>query len=136
MTMRGIVRPVLAAAGLLCGMAAMAAPAEGPAFVAFSSVERGQWALREVGGTARSMCVADPAVLFQLRGARGGNCSRFVIENGSTSATVHYTCPGMGHGRTTITVETPRLMRIESSGVEAGAPFAIEVEARRTGACS
>lgn len=110
------------------------AAAQAPGFVAFSSVERGQWQLRESGGAARSVCVSDPAVFFQLRG-RGGSCSRFVVENAPTSATVHYTCPGSGHGRTSIAVETPRLLRIDSQGIDAGAPFALEIEARRTGTC-
>lgn len=112
-----------------------AAAAQAPGFVALTNVERGQWQLREIGGGgARAVCVSDPAVFFQMRG-RGGSCSRFVIENGATSATVHYTCPGTGHGRTTISVSTPRMLRIDSQGIDAGAPFAIEVEARRVGAC-
>lgn len=111
-----------------------AAAAQTPSFVALSNVERGQWQLRESGGATRGMCVSDPTLFFQLRG-RGANCSRFVVENAAASATVHYTCPGTGHGRTTIAVETPRLLRIDSQGIDAGAPFAIEVEARRTGSC-
>lgn len=130
MTARRLLRPAIAGAVLVLAAGA----AQAPSFVAFNAVERGQWQLREVGGPARAMCVTDPSVLFQLRG-RGGNCSRFVIENAATSATVHYTCPGSGHGRTTIAVETPRLMRIDSQGIDSGAPFAIEIEARRTGTC-
>lgn len=113
---------------------ATAAAAQASGFLAFNGIERGQWQLREGRGPARAVCVSDPAVLFQLRG-RGANCSRFVIENAATSATVHYTCPGVGHGRTTIAVETPRLLRIDSQGIDSGAPFAIEVEARRSGNC-
>lgn len=129
MTARRLLRPAIAGVVLI-----LAAGAQAPSFVALNAVEPGQWQLREVGGAARAMCVGDPSALFQLRG-RGGNCSRFVIENEATSATVHYTCPGSGHGRTTISVETPRLMRIDSQGIDSGAPFAIEIEARRTGAC-
>jgi hypothetical protein len=103
-------------------------------FTALGKVERGQWQLREVGGETRSACIADPETLFQLRGTSAG-CSRLVIENAPTSATVNYSCQSGAHGRTTISVETPRLMRIESQGVEAGVPFFIEIEARRTGAC-
>jgi hypothetical protein len=103
--------------------------------MAFAKVERGLWQLREIGGATRPMCIADPATLFQLRSTKMTNCSRFVVENAATTATVSYTCPGAGQGRTTISVETPRLMRIESQGFDHGAPFAVEIEARRTGDC-
>jgi hypothetical protein len=48
---------------------------------------------------------------------------------------VHYTCPGAGHGRTTVRVETPRLVQIESQGMARNEPFAIRLEGRRTGNC-
>jgi hypothetical protein len=131
----GLARAVVAGCVLAGGIAALAAPAQAPGFPALSGLERGQWQLREQGGASRSVCLGDPTSLFQQR-HRGVQCSRFVIDNGATSATVHYTCPGAGHGRTTITVETPRLVRIESQGLDGGAPFAFEVEGRRTGACT
>lgn len=128
-------RAVRAAALVLATMTAVAAaPAQAPRFAALDTVQQGQWQLREAGGAARAMCVRDPAVLFQLR-SRGAGCSRFVVENGATAATVHYTCPGRGHGRTTISVETPRLIHVSSEGIEGGAPFSIELEGRRTGEC-
>ena len=135
MRFRRLARP--AAAGVLAvfGAAAWAHPAQAPAFVALKPLQSGQWQLREVGGGNRSVCLRDPATLFQLR-SRGAQCSRFVIEDAQTSATVHYTCPGAGHGRTTIAVETPRLIRVESQGVDAGTPFNVELEGRRTGSCA
>ena len=132
MTVRRLLRPALAGAFLVFGATAWAAPAG--QIVALNAVQPGQWQLREAGGTARAMCVRDPAALFQLRN-RGTVCTRFVIDNSPTSATVHYTCPGAGHGRTTISVETPRLIRIDSQGIDGGAPFALEMEGRRTGGC-
>jgi hypothetical protein len=39
----------------------------------------------------------------------------------------------MGHS--TIRVETPRLVRIESQGVDGGMPFEFRAEARRIGPC-
>jgi hypothetical protein len=122
-----------AGAAMIAG-AAIAAPANGPTFVALAKVERGLWQLREVEGPTRRLCVADPSALFQLQGREAG-CSRFVIENSARSATVTYSCPSGGHGRTSIVVETPRLMRIDTQGVDGGVPFAIEAEARRMGAC-
>ena len=133
MAMRRVVRPILAAAAMAAS-AAWAAPVQAPRFVAFDTLQHGMWQLKEVGAATRAVCVRDPASLFQLR-SRGAGCSRFVVENGATSATVHYTCPGRGHGRTTISVETPRLLHIESEGIESGAPFSIELEGRRTGDC-
>ncbi len=134
MTVCSVMRPVIAGAFLVLGVSVGAAPAQAPSLIALNGVERGQWQLREVGGTSRSVCIADAATLIQLR-SRSANCSRFVIENTPSSATVHYTCPGVGHGRTTIAVETPRLMRIDSQGIDGGAPFAVDIEARRTGPC-
>jgi hypothetical protein len=51
------------------------------------------------------------------------------------NATVHYSCPGSGWGRTTVRVETPRLARVETQGIAGKAPFAFTAEARRVGAC-
>lgn len=127
------VRPALAGVLLMVGLTS-AAPAQAPRFAALSHVQPGQWDLQEASGARHSLCVRDPASLFQLR-HRDAQCSRFVIDNGPGSATVHYTCPGAGYGRTTITVETPRLLKIVSSGIEGGAPFDIDAEARRTGIC-
>ena len=127
-------RGALAAAAALMGTAGLAAPAQAPRFVALDTMQHGLWQLREAGGAARGVCVRDPASLFQQR-SRGAQCSRFVIDNGANSATVHYTCPGSGHGRTTISVETPRLVRIESDGIEQGAPFSLDIEGRRVGEC-
>ncbi len=124
----------IAIAAVMVGSTALAAPAQAPRFAALDTIQHGQWQLRETDGQTRSMCVRDPAVLLQLR-SRGSGCSRFVVDNSATSATVHYTCPGRGHGRTSISVETPRLLHVESEGIEAGAPFSISLVGRRTGDC-
>jgi hypothetical protein len=50
--------------------------------------------------------------------------------------TVHYTCPGSGHGRTTIRKETNRLVQIDTQGIASGSPFSRTFEARRGGSCS
>lgn len=126
----------LSAAGAILSLAA-AAPAQAPGLAALAPVERGQWQLTGQGTThgSRTLCVADPAALLQLRHS-GTQCSRFVIENGAAVATVHYTCPGAGHGRTTVRVETPRLVRLDTQGVADGTPFALSYEGRRTGECA
>lgn len=123
---------LLLAAGLGSG-----APARAPQLAALAQIEAGQWQLRETGSTApaRSICVADPIALLQL-GHPGAQCSRFVIIDAPDSATVHYTCPGAGHGRTTISVETPRLFHLQTQGVAAAGPFDMDYEGRRLGVCA
>lgn len=117
------------------GFLASASPAQAPQFAALSLIERGMWTLREAGGGApRSMCVADVVMLFQVQ-TPAPNCTRLVIENEPRTATVNYSCRGAGYGRTTISVETPRLIRISSRGMNGGAPFDVDYEARKTGAC-
>jgi hypothetical protein len=111
------------------------APA-GQSLAALSAIEGGEWVLKSKGtGDTKSMCLGDSKALLQLRHGRA-TCSRFVIANDPKSTTVHYTCPGQGHGRTTIRVETPRLIQIESQGIANNAPFQILYEGRRTGACA
>jgi len=51
-------------------------------------------------------------------------------------ATIHYTCPGRGYGRTTIAVETSKLVRIDTQGIVDGMPFATEFEGRKIGMCN
>lgn len=124
----------MACVGLLVAGAGLAQVA--PGIKALQGVARGQWELRERGSTAapRKICIAEPVALTQIR--HGGTvCSRFVIDNQPKRATVHYTCPGAGHGRTTIRVESNALLQIESQGIANNAPFNTSYEARRLGAC-
>lgn len=99
-------------------------------------LEKGQWELRERGGTAmvRSFCVGDARAFIQIQHPRGG-CSRYIIADGDEEVTVHYTCPGAGHGRTTVRHETNRLVQIDTQGIAGGAPFSFAYEARRAGPC-
>ncbi|WP_294319461.1 hypothetical protein [uncultured Sphingomonas sp.] len=124
------------AASLAIGSAGVAQSASAPTLAAMRAVTPGNWSLRSPGSAeaARESCVADTAVLFRLR-LRSAQCTRFVIEDTPRIATVHYTCPGAGHVRTTIHVDTPRTLRIESEGIVDGMPFADAFEARRMGNC-
>ncbi|CAN5323422.1 hypothetical protein BH09PSE4_BH09PSE4_23460 [soil metagenome] len=115
-------------------IAGAAVPAQAPRLAALSSIETGEWTLKEIGGEGRSLCLSDPRTLIQLRHGNA-QCTRFVISDDPHSVTVHYTCPGAGHGRTTITVETSRLIKVETQGIAGGAPFESTYEGRRTGAC-
>lgn len=119
---------------LLCGAAApmQGGPAKLPAL---GGIERGEWVLRGADGSSRRMCLTDPGALIQLE-HRGVQCTQYVVESRGDAGTIRYTCPGHGHGRTTVTVETPRLVRLETQGLVDGAPFAFEFEGRKTGACA
>lgn len=108
----------------------------GGGLVAMDAIEPGEYALHEsgVGGLQRLICVGDGLQLLQLFHP-GAQCTRFVIANERLSGTVAYSCPGTGHGQTTISVETPRLFHISTQGLVSGAPFQVDYEARRIGPC-
>lgn len=107
-----------------------------PSLTALAAIESGQWVLRVPGATgpAKSFCLGDARQLLQIQHP-AISCTRFVIANTATTATVHYTCPGAGHGRTTVRVETPRLIHVESQGIADKAPFDWVLTGRRTGLC-
>jgi hypothetical protein len=130
--MSRIVSLILAVVLMATGFSAAA---QSGGLAALGRIERGEWALRAPDGSTRSICVTDPQVLLQLR-HRGATCQRFVVENGAEGGRVTYSCPGIGNGDTRITVETPRLIRLETQGISRGLPFTEEYEGRRTGACA
>lgn len=104
---------------------------------ALAQLEPGLWQLRDLdspGARPQSICVTDPNILMQIQ-HRNSPCSRLVIANDAKGATVHYTCPANGFGRTTLRVETPRLAKIDTNGISENAPFAYRLEARKTGSC-
>lgn len=105
-----------------------------PTQAVLAQIERGQWLLKETRGDERRICFTAPVNFLQI-GHGNAPCDQFVIAQDQRSATVRYTCTGHGQGRTTVTVETPRLVRIETQGVLDGSPFEQEYEARRIGAC-
>lgn len=128
------------AAGALGAAILFASPASTLGAVkltAIAQLEPGLWQLRELGGGGarpQSICIADPQILLQVQ-HRNSPCSRLVLENEAKGATVHYTCPANGFGRTSVRVETPRLAKIDTQGIVDSAPFAYRAEARRVGAC-
>ena len=111
-----------------------AAPA--PQVAALAQVEPGQWQVKPFlgEGPARSLCISNAASFIQIEHGEA-SCSRFVVEDRPGVATVSYSCPGAGSGRTTIRVETTRLLDIQSQGIVNNAPFEVRYEARRTGPC-
>jgi hypothetical protein len=98
-------------------------------------LEPGLWQIRNASGAnLGSICLGDPADLAQLQ-HRGVSCSREYLESAERFTTIQYSCRGIGSGLTTIRFETPRLVRIESQGLDQGTPFAIRAQARRSGDC-
>lgn len=122
---------LILAAGLSLASPAVAQPV----LNALTPIEPGQWQLTVAGEKPRAMCVASPEALFQIR-HRANACSRLVIADGKSSATVHYSCPGTGWGRTTLRVSTRGSVRISTQGIADNAPFDFEGVARRTGECA
>ncbi|MFM7027241.1 MAG: DUF3617 domain-containing protein [Chakrabartia sp.] len=123
------------------GATVLAAASIAPAFAAdlliLHRIEPGLWDIRpkDTRDGGRTMCVADPAVLLSL-GHPGQSCSRFAISNEANQAVVHYTCSGTGSGQTSLRVETPRLLQIETQGILRQTPFQMGFEARRLGTCT
>lgn len=131
MSNKGKLRLAFAGLVLMGGTAIAAGP-----LAALAEVEPGRWELRERDGKgSRTICVAQPMELFQVRHVAGG-CQHRVVESTARTATVSYTCPGVGQGRTALTVETGRLVQIDTQGVSRGMPFASVYEARRVGDCA
>ncbi|MEY4268977.1 MAG: hypothetical protein RLZZ58_193 [Pseudomonadota bacterium] len=123
--------------GALWATAGFAAPAAAPTLAMLDGLEKGQWSLvdRDSREPFKALCVGDARAMIQLIHPRA-TCSRYVIDDGATEVTVHYTCPGAGHGRTTIRKETNRLVQIDTQGIAGGMPFSRTFEARRGAACS
>lgn len=126
-------RWTLVACALSC---ATTVPAQAPSLAMLDRLEKGSWQLRERGKDAvlQTICVGDARRMIQIQHPRA-TCSRYVIEDTPNSVTVHYTCPGAGHGRTSIRSETNRLVQIDTQGIAEGKPFSQAIEARRTGGC-
>jgi hypothetical protein len=136
MAIRFIPLRTILAGALVAAAASVPVPAETPALAMLDTLEKGNWELRQRGNSAlvRSICLGDARAFIQLQHQRAG-CSRYVIADGGEEVTVHYTCPGAGHGRTTVRHETNRLVQIDTQGIAGGAPFSHAYEARRTGGC-
>lgn len=129
------IRFLAIAASAWAGAIVNAAPPEQAGVLeASDAIAPGSWNVSFDDGTSRRMCIEDLKPLLQLAHA-GPACPKLVIEHKPDRATAHYTCSGSGWGRTSLLVETPRLVRISSQGIAGRAPFAFEAEARRLGAC-
>jgi hypothetical protein len=97
----------------------------------------GLWEVRFTDGggeVVQRLCLGDPALLLQIRHQRAG-CGRLVLTNDPDSATVQYSCPGAGWGRTSLRAMGHETARIETQGIAANSPFSFSAVAKRTGEC-
>lgn len=100
----------------------------------FATAEPGLWEIKPGGSEAVKLCVPNTMALTQFE-HRNSKCSRTVIRDNGSSATVHYTCAGGDFGQTDVRLVTPRALSIQTQGISAGAPFKYTLQARRIGNC-
>ncbi len=123
------------AGALAAACAVLPAAAQAPELAMLDTLERGSWTLRLRGDdSATRICVRTGREFIQLRHRQPG-CETFVVQDDPGEVTVQYTCRGNGYGRTTIRKEGSSLVQVRSQGIQAGAPFSLEGEARHTGSC-
>ena len=122
---------------LLGGAAALIAPGAAHNPAALAKASGGLWEISGMPGAGSPLrqCVADVAALAQVE-HRGRHCTRTVISDRPTSATIHYSCGGSDFGESDIELITPRSLRISTQGISANLPFNYVIQARRVGDCS
>ena len=104
---------------------------------ALAQTAPGLWEIAGLPGakTPARECVADVTALAQFEHRRK-SCQRNVLKDGPSSTVIHYSCAGNEFGRSTMTVITPRSLRIETQGISDSLPFAYVLQARRVGDCT
>lgn len=86
------------------------------------------------GHNPQRLCIVSPEVLAQYE-HRARRCTRVVVSDVGTTATIHYTCPTGGFGNSKVTLVTPRSLKIDTQGISDGLPFHYQLYARRVGDC-
>jgi hypothetical protein len=125
----------LAALALLgAASVAFADPAGGPK--ALGTLETGLWEIKGVGTdmSSHKLCVSDMRQLLQPVQIQP-MCKQFISDDAADHVTASFDCAAQGQGRTSVRVETSRLVQIDSQGISGGRPFAARMEGRRVGAC-
>ena len=127
-------RLMMLAAGVILAAPVYAGATE--KIAALAGLEPGRWQVRDLDSRQErpGLCLGDPVQLVQLE-HRGEACPVEVIESGAAGATVQYSCSSRGFGHTHVRVETPRLIRVETQGLNNGRPFSHRFEAKRIGNC-
>ena len=116
------------------GLAAIGLAAAGPR--ALAPAMGGLWDVGRSadGHDAQRLCLHDPIILAQWE-HRGGRCTRVILSDQGSRATIHYTCADGGFGRSDLELLTPRTIRVDTQGISGGYPFAYTLHARRVGDC-
>jgi hypothetical protein len=112
------------------------APAQAAEPQALVALAPGLWEFKEVGrtGAPTRRCLTSLRELFQPVHPTLA-CRHFISADEADHATVAYDCAALGQGRTSLRVETRRLVQLDSQGISEGRPFAVRLEARRLSAC-
>ena len=92
------------------------------------------WEVARAGRPPIRLCLADPAALAQFE-HRNAKCSRSVLRDSGTSATIGYNCATGNFGQSDLTLVTPRSLRVKTQGISGDGPFAYTFQARRVGDC-
>jgi hypothetical protein len=103
---------------------------------ALAKLEQGRWLVRSASQAEiqRSVCLGDPALLFQIEHGEKG-CSQQLVHSDERGGTVEYVCPGRGFGRTSVRIETGKVAMIDTQGFVDGRPFAYRAIARKLSGC-
>lgn len=130
--MKRLTRIILVGAGLLSAAAVTAAVAPR----ALAPAQGGLWDVSRTadGHNATRLCLPDPVILSQWE-QRTGSCTRVIVTDNGTGATIHYTCADGGFGQSDMTLITPRTIRVDTQGISGGYPFHYQLHARRVGNC-
>jgi hypothetical protein len=100
----------------------------------FDQTQGGMWQVDKSGAAPVRLCLANTSALAVFE-HRNANCTRNVIRDSGAAATIRYTCQGGDFGQSSVTLLTPRSMRIETQGISANAPFNYVLQAHRVGDC-
>ena len=135
-TYRGQLRRGALCIALAVGLAAPLYALATASLGAFGQLEPGRWQIRDLDADEdrQSVCLGDPILLAQLE-HQGPPCAREIIDSGPNGGTVRYTCRGRGFGHSTLRIETPRMVKIHTQGVNGAKPFSFRAEARKVGDC-
>jgi len=79
-------------------------------------------------------CFPNVALLAQYE-HRKQSCSSSIVSDHAPSSVIQYSCQGGGFGTSTVTMITPRSLRIETQGIADNLPFNYVLQARRVGDC-
>lgn len=119
---------LLAIAVAGAGLAAAASPS------ILDMAEPGLWEVSRPGIAPTRMCVAEPGQLAQFE-HRQSSCTRDLVDVKGLKARIHYSCAAGDFGSSSLTLITPRSLRVETQGISGGAPFKYVFQARRVGNC-